>query len=188
MRALMCVGFLTLAAPLVADAAPSVEMFGASWCGPCRYVRSVLDQNGIAYRYYDVDTPSGRAAYQAARGSTRGIPLLVVGGRTIVGANLQALSDALGNERLTAQAKASQSQSGSYGGRSAGWWQAQFRGLIAYKKRLDGQIDRLAAVAADNIEKEQLEALKKRARMVEASINSLDNDASKVALPRKYRE
>ena len=167
-------------------ARPKVDMFGAAWCGPCRLVRSVLDANQVAYRYHDIDTPNGRAAYQAARGSSRSIPLVVVGRTKIVGANIDAIGEALGRQGLVS--RAARTPQGEYGGRSAQWWQGQFRALQAHLDQLDRTIAQFARVAVDNIEKEQLAQLRESRDVVKASIQQLKNDASRVALPRKYRK
>lgn len=173
-----------------AASAPTVDMFGAAWCGPCRYLRAVLDHHRIRYRYHDVDSPSGRAAYVAARGPHRGIPLLIVGGRRrIVGADLAALGRAVGKklDPPAAPRRGAGPARKLYGGRPAGWWQAQFRSIRQHLARLDAAIERLAAVAADHVERAQLEKLRESREVVQASIYQLENDASRAALPRKYR-
>ena len=67
------------------------------------------------------------------------------------------------------------------------WWQGQFRQIRRHLAGLDARIRRFTTVTADHVELAELEKLKGQREVVVASIAQLDNDASKVALPRKYR-
>ncbi|MBV8281220.1 MAG: glutaredoxin family protein, partial [Candidatus Eremiobacteraeota bacterium] len=74
------------ARPAAATAAVGrVRLYTAVWCGYCRQAKAYLNSRGIAYDEYDIDTPSGfqALARETARGS--GIPLLVVGERSMRG-------------------------------------------------------------------------------------------------------
>ena len=62
----------------------SVTLFGTRWCPYCRGARTYLAQHGVAYQEIDIDTPSGRYAYDAAGGRS-GVPLLIVGDRRVQG-------------------------------------------------------------------------------------------------------
>ena len=62
----------------------SVTLYGASWCPYCRGARAYLAQHGVAFQEVDIDTPSGRYAYDIAGGRT-GVPLLIVGNRRVQG-------------------------------------------------------------------------------------------------------
>jgi len=64
--------------------AGSVVLYGTAWCSYCRGARSYLARHGIAYQDIDIDTPSGRYAYDMA-GGRAGVPLLVVGSRRVQG-------------------------------------------------------------------------------------------------------
>lgn len=187
MRIIVLAATLTMfVVPATAEAKGDVTMYGASWCGPCRAVKGALDQNRIPYRYVDIDSEAGRADYKRARGSSRGIPLLVIGSTKIVGANFAAIGQALQKNGLTQGAPA-QPQKGEYGGKTAGWWQSQFRSMRGYEAQLKQQIDQLAAVAADDVDKGRLAAMRDKHEVVKASIQQLENDASRASVPRKYR-
>lgn len=167
---------------LLLTAKTDVAMYGASWCGPCHAVRSFLDQNRVAYTYFDVDTAEGRAAYDQARGDFSGIPLTVVGGTAIRGANLVAIATAL---HVNAAAP---TPGDSYGGHPALWWQAQFRQLRTELDRMDRMIAEAAKVSADDYDKEIVGKMKQHRETVAGSIDQLEIDASNVSLPRQYRE
>lgn len=62
----------------------AVTLYGASWCQYCRGARAYLAQHGIAFQEVDIDTPSGRHAYDLAGGRS-GVPLLTVGNRRVQG-------------------------------------------------------------------------------------------------------
>lgn len=173
---------LFLACPAYAGA-PKVEMYGASWCGPCRSVRAMLDKDQIPYTYTDIDAPGGREAYQRARPARRGIPLLIIGSNKIVGANFEAIRAALGQPKVAPSATA-----GEYGGQTAQWWQQQFRSMRQYLAGVKQRADALEKVAADNVDKERLSKLREHQEEVEATLQQFDNDASRVALPRKFRQ
>lgn len=64
--------------------ATNVTLYGASWCPYCRGARTYLAQRGIAFQEVDIDTPSGRYAYDMAGGRS-GVPLLIVGNRRVQG-------------------------------------------------------------------------------------------------------
>ena len=61
-----------------------VTLYGASWCPYCRSARAYLAQHHVAFQDVDIDTPSGRYAYDVAGGRT-GVPLLTVGNRRVQG-------------------------------------------------------------------------------------------------------
>jgi len=61
-----------------------ITLYGASWCPYCRSARAYLSQHGVAFQEVDIDTPSGRYAYDMAGGRT-GVPLLIVGNRRVQG-------------------------------------------------------------------------------------------------------
>jgi glutaredoxin len=74
------------AAPAAAPAADGrVRIYTAVWCGYCRQAKAYLNSHGIAYDEYDIDTPSGLNAFAHENASGRGIPLLLVGNRSLRG-------------------------------------------------------------------------------------------------------
>lgn len=182
MRVLIFVLGLLFVAPAYAGPA-KVNMYGASWCGPCRSVRSMLDSQKIPYTYTDLDAPGGRAAYQRVRPSRGGIPLLVIGNKKIVGANFEAIASALGRGTVASSASA-----GKYAGHTAPWWQAQFRSMRKYLAGVTQRADALEKVAADNVDKARLVKLRAHQALVEATLQQFDNDASRAAVPRKFRQ
>jgi glutaredoxin len=185
MRAL---AILALLMPSTAFADEAVTMYGASWCGPCGAVKAFLQQNRVPFEYVDIDTDQGRQRYESARGGFKGIPLTVVQGQAIGGANLVSLADALKRGRLM-QGDAVTAKSGeSYGGHSPSWWQQQFRGLRQKLAHMDQEVARGEKVAFDHHEKELLAKLKQDREIVAQSIDQLESDASNVSLPRKFRE
>jgi glutaredoxin len=62
----------------------NVILYGTSWCPYCRGARTYLAQHGIGYQEIDIDTPSGRHAYDMA-GGRAGVPLMIVGNRRVQG-------------------------------------------------------------------------------------------------------
>ena len=165
-----------------------VEVYGAAWCGPCRYVRAVLDKGGVGYRYHDVDTPDGRQRYLAARSGRRGIPLVVIGNTKIVGANIAAISSALSGRGIRVrETKPVRGGGDTYGGQPARWWTRQFRALQRRLESLDAQIRRQQNDAIDNVQQARVQKLRDDREMVQDAIAQLDADASRVSLPRKFR-
>lgn len=176
--------FLGLSAPRVASA-QEVVMYGASWCGPCRAVRQYLDGIRAPYRYQDVDQPEAFVAFSKEGGG--GIPLLKIGGDTIRGADLGAIGEALSKIGVIKGGAAPAPTGESYGGHRPDWWQQQFRDLRAQLAQLDQQLGgNKGSLFVDD--QERGERLKQRRATMAASLDQLENDASKVSLPRKYRE
>jgi glutaredoxin len=173
-----------------ARAAPTeITMFGASWCGPCRAVKSFLEKNKLSFRYRDIDREDARAEFMRVSGGNSGIPLTFVGQEKINGANLPRLRAVLEREHLL-QPAAGVGKEGVevYGGYPPTWWQAQFRDLRERRSQSEAEVRELERVAADDREKELLARKKSDLVIVAATLDQLDNDASKVALPRAYRE
>ena len=123
----------------------------------------------------------------AARGE-RGIPLTIVNGRDrIRGFAPEQLMSALGRE---GQAKSASAAAGEklYGGKKPEDWQREFRELRAYQKTLEARVEQLEKVAQDDVELAQVENFRRRIAIAEDSLILLDNDASRYALPRQYRQ
>lgn len=170
---------LLIATALTAGAPPEVKMYGASWCGPCRAVRAYFEQNKIPHTYLDVDVRANHDAFVAEGGSA--VPLVFVGRDKVVGANFEQLG------KLLSLGPAPAPAGESYGGFSASWWQTQFVELRGRLTTLDAKIAELGKSATFDDEKERLEGLKRSRKLVDAALNQLENDASRVSLPRKYR-
>ncbi len=75
-----------------------------------------------------------------------------------------------------------------FGGQRAEWWQAQFRELRARISELGEAAKSAERAAQFDDEKEAVARMKQDKKILEASLDQLENDASNVSLPRKYRE
>lgn len=76
-----------------APAAPAqprgeVTLYMATWCGYCKAAKAYLGGKGIAYREFDVDTPTGKAAF--AQLGARGVPVLLTNGQRVAGFSTQS--------------------------------------------------------------------------------------------------
>ena len=49
---------------------------GANWCGPCRAVDKLLEDNNIKYEHIDIDTPNGEGL--SIKFNVTSIPTLVI--------------------------------------------------------------------------------------------------------------
>ena len=63
------------AAALKEPQAGELRFFTAKWCPHCRRAKAYLQQRGLPFTEYDIDTPDGMAAFVQASG--RAVPLLV---------------------------------------------------------------------------------------------------------------
>lgn len=169
-----------LLASLITAAPPEVKMYGASWCGPCYAVKSYLEQNKVPFRYLDIDDEKNFAEFLGEGGTS--IPLVIIGREKIVGSNFERIAQSLS---LAAQ---KQTTGEAYGGYPPSWWQAQFRDLRTRSADLAAKIDTLSRKASFDDEKRIVELLKRQQKIIDASIDTLEADASRVSLPRKYRE
>ncbi len=63
-----------------------VVMYSTSWCGYCKKMRKLFNENNISFLEYDIETSrEGRVQYDNLRG--RGIPLVLVKGKIVRGYN-----------------------------------------------------------------------------------------------------
>ncbi len=67
---------------------PMVVMYGTSWCGYCKKMRSYFAENDIDYTEFDAEG-SGKQAYNILEGG--GYPLMYVGYRRVDGADIDQL-------------------------------------------------------------------------------------------------
>lgn len=65
-----------------------VTLYMATWCGYCKAAKAYLGGKGIAYREFDVDTPTGKAAF--AQLGARGVPVLLTNGQRVAGFSTQS--------------------------------------------------------------------------------------------------
>lgn len=69
---------------LSAREAGRVVMYSAEWCGVCKKARRYFQQQGIAFKEYDIETTrKGREDF--ARLNGRGVPVILVGGKRMDG-------------------------------------------------------------------------------------------------------
>lgn len=75
---------------------PAVTMFGADWCRDCRRSKAVLDADGVAYRYVDVEASKEAADEAMAVSGRPNIPVIVFAdGSHLVEPSDEALRDKL---------------------------------------------------------------------------------------------
>ncbi len=58
-------------------------LIGATWCGPCKRVKSFLDDKEISYTYLDIDTEEGLAL--AKEWAVRSVPSMSIDGEVYTG-------------------------------------------------------------------------------------------------------
>lgn len=69
-----------------ANAPQIAVLFTTSWCGYCKKARAYMARNGIAYMDFDIEKDgNARAEYRRYKG--KGVPLLVMGNKTLRGFN-----------------------------------------------------------------------------------------------------
>lgn len=188
---LSAIGALTLLVPTSVEAGPKVRaavtMYGASWCGPCKAVKRFFSANGIPHQYVDVDSSSGGDAFERANGGKRSIPLTFVGRRRVRGANVEALRQALEAGGYVLDGSRDNSDE-LYGGHAPQWWQSQFRELRTHLKGIQAEIGKREEAARFKEDFAEIGLLKAKEDLIESSLILLETDASRVALPRRYRE
>ena len=55
----------------------TLTMYGADWCRDCRRAKAVLDTDGVAYRYVDVEASKEAADEAMAISGRPNIPVIV---------------------------------------------------------------------------------------------------------------
>jgi len=73
-------------------------LYSAAWCGYCKQAKAYLANKRVAYREFDIDTKDGLLAYARA-GGKRGVPLLVMNGKSVSGFSLASYDALLGPSR-----------------------------------------------------------------------------------------
>jgi glutaredoxin len=95
---------LAAQAPAASDArpsAPTVIIYGASWCGPCHQAAAYLKSKGVAFVEKDIEADTGAAREMQAKLAKAGrpggsIPVLDIGGKILIGFDRHAVDAALG--------------------------------------------------------------------------------------------
>jgi len=74
-----------------------VLLYYADWCGYCRKTRAELDRRGVSFQLLNIENPATLAELVEKTGQ-RGIPVLDVGGRILIGYDPEGLDRLLGAE------------------------------------------------------------------------------------------
>jgi glutaredoxin-like YruB-family protein len=75
----------------------SVTLYTTSWCGICKRAKAHLERKGVPYRALDIEQDRS-ARDQFKRLGGRGVPLIVVGNRSMHGFDAQRLDRMLASE------------------------------------------------------------------------------------------
>lgn len=78
----------------------SVVIYTTPTCGYCYMAKEFLSQRGVPFVEKDVSRDPAAAQEMVRRSGQRGVPVIVVGDRVIVGFNRPLLEEALGQMRL----------------------------------------------------------------------------------------
>ena len=73
-------------------------LYMAAWCGYCKKAKAYLAARQVAYREFDIDTKDGLLAFAQADGK-RGVPLLVVDGKSVSGFSTASYDAILGGRK-----------------------------------------------------------------------------------------
>jgi glutaredoxin len=81
----------------VEEAKLDVTLYGTAWCGYCKKARAWFKANGIPFHDLDIEKDEhANAAYKKAAGGYRGVPLIVVNGKSIRGFDERAVRGLIG--------------------------------------------------------------------------------------------
>ena len=181
---------VALTAPPATAATPKVVVFGADWCGPCHAVRNFLTKNGVAFEFLTIDEPENREKFTAVTGDKAGIPLTLIDGEKVRGANFADLKLVLDRKgvKLVTMASMETASGEVYGGFPPSWWEMHFRALRQRLADVEKRVRDIDKVGVDDLERSVvLERMKLDVRIVTESLDQLEIDASRAELPRKYR-
>lgn len=71
----------------------NVSIYIAAWCPHCRKAKDYLDQLGVQYTVYDIETPTGQEMFEKL--NAPGIPIILVGDYRMDGFNAVQLEKVL---------------------------------------------------------------------------------------------
>jgi len=76
----------------------SIVMYGTPWCGDCTRSRRLLERNGVAYRYVDIEAePEAVATVERLNGGLHSVPTIVfTDGSVLVEPSNKVLATKLG--------------------------------------------------------------------------------------------
>jgi glutaredoxin 3 len=72
-----------------------VTVYTATWCGFCHAVKDYLDKSGVPYTDKDVESDPKFMAEAVEKSGQRGIPVIDIDGKIIVGFNRPEIDAAL---------------------------------------------------------------------------------------------
>ncbi len=75
--------------------APSVMIYTTPSCPYCRMAKEHLSSKGVAFTEIDVESDISRGREMMAISGQGGVPVLVINGRLVIGANIPLIDDAL---------------------------------------------------------------------------------------------
>ena len=75
--------------------AKNITLYGAGWCAFCHMARRYLDDQGIKYKYVDVDHDQAGAKHIVEKTGQAGIPVIEIGEQTIIGFDRPKIDAAL---------------------------------------------------------------------------------------------
>jgi len=74
----------------------SVTIYSAEWCAFCHATKDYLDKLGVTYTVKDVDQDAEALRESVEKSGQRGIPVLDINGKIIVGFDRPQIDAALG--------------------------------------------------------------------------------------------
>jgi glutaredoxin 3 len=78
------------------DRQPRVTVFTSPTCGYCGALEQYLRRNGIRFKEVDVSRDKQAARYIVRRSGQRGVPVVDIGGKIVVGFNRPKIDKLLG--------------------------------------------------------------------------------------------
>lgn len=73
-----------------------VILYSAAWCGYCHAAKDYLESKKVAFELKDIESDPEIAGEAVEKSGQRGIPVLDIDGRIIVGFDRPQIDDALG--------------------------------------------------------------------------------------------
>ncbi|HET8992032.1 MAG TPA: glutaredoxin family protein [Candidatus Saccharimonadales bacterium] len=74
---------------------PNIIIYGAEWCAFCHMAMRYLDDKKIKYSYIDVDEKPEYALEAVTKSGQRGIPVIDIDGKIIIGFDRPAIDEAI---------------------------------------------------------------------------------------------
>lgn len=75
-----------------------ITVYSADWCGFCHMTKRYLDGLGVKYEEKNVETDIKAANEAVEKSGQRGIPVIDIDGKIIIGFNRPEIDIALGNK------------------------------------------------------------------------------------------